>query len=107
MSCDHRAQSDIIGAIDWHSYSQLILRPYGKCRLLVRNTTSKQCTYIYDYNYVVTIIIGWSYDNCPDDARLKSLSEDMSMAIKKVHGINYTAQKIADLYIATGGASDW
>ncbi len=25
----YRAQSDIIGAIDWHSYGELILRPYG------------------------------------------------------------------------------
>ncbi len=25
----YREQTLIIGAIDWHSYSQLILRPYG------------------------------------------------------------------------------
>ncbi len=70
--------------------------------------TSKQYTYIYMYlTLLVTVYIGWSYDNCPDDARLKSLSENMSMAIQKVHGKFYKPQKIADLYIATGGASDW
>ena len=30
----YREQNDIIGAIDWHSYSQLILRPYGKLGLI-------------------------------------------------------------------------
>ena len=28
-----RAQKSIIAAIDWHSFSQLILRPYGMCYL--------------------------------------------------------------------------
>ena len=29
VSLQCRKQGDIVGAIDWHSFSQLILRPYG------------------------------------------------------------------------------
>ena len=36
----HRQNGPIIGAIDWHSYSQLILRPWGWLQLTVVPVTS-------------------------------------------------------------------
>lgn len=26
-----RSLGNVVGAIDWHSFGQLIIRPYGKC----------------------------------------------------------------------------
>lgn len=73
-----RSHAPIIGAIDWHSYSQLILRPYG-----------------------------WTRTNSPDEAQLKALGDGMAAAIEGVHGLEYTSQKSIDLYVTTGTASDW
>ena len=36
----HRENGPIIGAIDWHSYSQLILRPWGWSQLAELSVTS-------------------------------------------------------------------
>jgi len=69
---------NLIGAIDYHSYSQLILRPYG-----------------------------WQYGNCPDEASLKALGANWAAAIRAMYGISYTNQKSAELYLTDGSASDW
>ena len=50
-----RQHAPIVGAIDWHSYGQLILRPWG-----YTNTSS------------------------PDEAWLKRLSTDMANIMKRV-----------------------
>jgi len=69
---------NIWGAIDFHSYSQLILRPYG-----------------------------WTNANCPDEVALRELGSGMSFEIRQVFQRNYVSQKSIDLYITTGTASDW
>jgi len=68
----------VIAAIDFHSYSQLILRPYG-----------------------------WTNANCPDETALKAIGEGVRQAIRAVHNKDYTNQKSIDLYVTTGTASDW
>jgi len=68
----------VVGAIDWHSYSQLVLRPYG-----------------------------WTSANSPDEARLKQIGDSISAAILQVHGMRYTSQKSIQLYVTSGTASDW
>jgi len=68
----------IIGAIDWHSYSQLILRPYG-----------------------------WTNAESPDDYILKPLGDNYSVDVYNMDGKNYVSQPSIDLYITTGTASDW
>ena len=73
-----KANGPIIGAIDWHSYSQLVLRPYG-----------------------------YTTQDCPNEAQLKALGDTMSTLIKSVHGTSFTSEKSIDLYITTGTASDW
>jgi len=67
-----------LAGIDFHSYSQLILRPYG-----------------------------WTDADCPDEKALKTIGDGVSAAIKSVHGQVYTSEKSIDLYITTGTASDW
>jgi len=67
-----------IGAIDFHSYSQLIMRPYG-----------------------------WGYDATPDDPAFANVSTKMVDAIQAVNGTQYTAELDSGLYIASGGADDW
>jgi hypothetical protein len=73
-----KEQNMVIGAIDWHSYSQLILRPYG-----------------------------WSHDECPDEDKLKDMGDKISADIKEASGSNYTSERSAYLYLASGVASDW
>jgi len=68
----------IIGAIDWHAYSQLVLRPYG-----------------------------WTQDSPPDEEYLKELGDGMRDVIRANSGKVYVSQKSIDLYVTTGTASDW
>mmetsp|Transcript_21794 Transcript_21794/g.56809 ORF Transcript_21794/g.56809 Transcript_21794/m.56809 type:complete len:444 (-) Transcript_21794:155-1486(-) len=68
----------IYGAIDWHSYSQLILRPYG-----------------------------WTSNDAPDEKLLKEVGDAMRDDAEKVHGMRYTSQKSISLYPTTGTANDW
>lgn len=73
-----KKQSSIIGAIDMHSYSQLILRPWG-----------------------------YTSANSPDETFLKSVGDGMRQTILNAGGVSYTSQKSIDLYVTTGTASDW
>ncbi|XP_065913902.1 carboxypeptidase B-like [Dysidea avara] len=73
-----RSHTGIVGAIDWHSYSQLLLRPYG-----------------------------WTSTDSPDEAQLSALGDEMSDRIFAVHGKFYTSQKSIGLYPTSGTASDW
>lgn len=70
------------GAIDYHCYSQLVLRPYG--------WTNKP-------NEI----------NTPDEAKLKALGDDMAAAIYKTTGANYISEHSGELYPAGGCADDW
>lgn len=67
-----------VAAIDFHSYSQLILRPYG-----------------------------WTRTAPPDEAALKAVGDEMRAAILAVDNKAYTNQPSWALYFTTGGASDW
>ncbi|KAJ9059094.1 hypothetical protein DSO57_1005894 [Entomophthora muscae] len=71
-------QGAIAGAIDFHSYSQLVLRPYGT-----------------------------SEADAPDEAHLVKLGDDIVKKIQEVSGKRYINEKIIDLYPASGGASDF
>jgi len=74
----HNFYGNILAAIDFHSYSQLVLRPYG-----------------------------WTTKNCPDNTALKILGDGVSYEIQRQSGKIYTSQRSIDLYITTGTASDW
>jgi len=66
------------GAIDFHSYSQLILRPYG-----------------------------WSRSLPPNDAQAKLVGDTIRQTILNVHRQAYTSQPSWALYPTTGSAQDW
>jgi len=68
----------IVGAIDWHSYSQLVLRPYG-----------------------------WTNALCPDETILKQLGDNYARDILANSSKSYTSQRSIQLYVTTGTASDW
>jgi len=68
----------VYAAIDWHSYSQLVLRPYG-----------------------------WTMNDSPDETVLKAQGDAYAAAIASTSGRNYTSQKSIQLYVTTGTASDW
>ncbi|KAJ3229988.1 hypothetical protein HDU78_008697 [Chytriomyces hyalinus] len=68
----------LIGAIDLHAFSQLVLRPYG-----------------------------WTEDPAPDEKLLKKAGDDIRDTIKKVSGKKYVSEREIDLYAASGTASDW
>lgn len=74
------AHPEIVAHIDFHSYSQLILRPYG-------------------YTYVDPPE--------PDLSVLTDLGDDMAAAIFGVHGKTYTSQPASALYLASGICTDW
>jgi len=68
----------IILAIDWHSYSQLFLRPYG-----------------------------WQNASSPDETRFIELGNAYVGSIRSTSGLTYTSQRSYQLYQTTGSASDW
>jgi len=73
-----RSVAPILGAIDWHSYSELILRPWGDTEV-----------------------------DAPDEVTLRKNADGMSRAGYAVNGHRYTSEKSIDLYLTTGTASDW
>ena len=74
------AHPDIVAYIDFHSYAQLVLWPYG-------------------YDYVLPPE--------PDLTEMTVLGEGMAAEIFDVHGKEYTPQPTYELYLAAGVASDW
>ncbi|KAJ3055108.1 hypothetical protein HK097_011483 [Rhizophlyctis rosea] len=70
--------TSLIGAIDFHAYSQLVLRPYG-----------------------------WTRKDAPDEHLLKQAGDGLRDRIKEVHGKKYVSEREIDLYAASGTASDW
>jgi len=68
-----------LGAIDWHSFTQLILRPYG---------------------YQATPVP-------PNDAFTAAVGDAMASAIESVHGMAYTNQPSTSLYPVCGCAIDF
>jgi len=64
--------------IDFHSYSQLVLRPFG-----------------------------WTEDPAPDEKELKTVGDGMAAAIKAIHGLSYTSEPSYTLYFTTGSIDDW
>jgi hypothetical protein len=74
----YSAQGPIAGGIDWHSYSELILRPYGDTK-----------------------------NDSPHEALHKQLGDGIRDKIKQNRGKVYTSQKSIDLYATSGTANDW
>jgi len=64
--------------IDFHSYSQLVLRPYG-----------------------------WTNAVPPDETILKTAGDGISAAIRSIHQKSYTSEPAYTLYYTTGSADDW
>jgi murein tripeptide amidase MpaA len=76
-----QAHPEIQVHIDFHSYSQLILSPFGYAELEPAE---------------------------PDRSTFNTLNTQMQSAIFAVHGENYVAGPIGStLYLASGGAVDW
>eukprot|EP00835_Amoeboradix_gromovi_P005730 NODE_572_length_6559_cov_0.536842.p5 type:complete len:152 gc:universal NODE_572_length_6559_cov_0.536842:1187-1642(+) len=74
----YRSLCCVSGAIDFHSYSQLILRPYG-----------------------------FSKADSPNEPEFKEVTQLMSSTMKSKYSKYYTPQKSISLYITTGTASDY
>jgi len=66
------------GSIDYHSYSQLVIYPYG-----------------------------WTFSPAPTQPLLHSVALGWKDSIFGVTGVNYTAEPGSALYISTGGVNDW
>jgi carboxypeptidase T len=69
------------GVLSYHSYSQLILYPWG-----------------------------YTYEPIEDDAdrnEMRGLAEDMERLIRGVHGETYNAQQASQLYPTAGDTTDW
>jgi len=66
------------GAIDYHSYSQLILRPYG-----------------------------WTTAPPPNEATGKLVGDGIRDAIRNAPGVMYTSEASWELYFTAGTAQDW
>jgi murein tripeptide amidase MpaA len=64
--------------ISYHSYSQLILFPWGH-----------------------------TYEPAPDKPLLESLAVSMADKIKAVHNVSYTPDQASGLYLASGDTVDW
>jgi len=73
-----KSLSNVKVAIDIHSYSQLLLRPYG-----------------------------WTSTPPPNDRLLFSLGAEMATRIRAVSGLTYANEGSWELYYTTGSADDW
>jgi murein tripeptide amidase MpaA len=71
---------DVVAHIDFHSYGQLVLRPYGYAALEAAE---------------------------PDKTLLRQLGDGMADAIFDTHGKSYTSQPSYELYLASGTCADW
>lgn len=74
----YSANAPIYGAIDWHAYSQLVLRPWG-----------------------------WTTADAPDEPKLKECGDLFRDEVGKVFGTTFVSQKSMQLYRTTGTANDW
>ncbi|MCB9845072.1 MAG: hypothetical protein H6811_03680 [Phycisphaeraceae bacterium] len=74
------ADPNIIAHVDFHSYSQLILWPWGYADVPPPE---------------------------PDRTFFDDFSVELSNIIESVHGTYYTPEQSIDLYAAAGNASDW
>jgi carboxypeptidase T len=75
------AREQFRGVLSYHSYSQLVLYPWG-----------------------------YTSDPIEDDddfAAHRELAQDMEQLIRKVHGKTYTAQQSSELYPTAGDTTDW
>ncbi|KAF9110564.1 hypothetical protein BGX27_006167 [Mortierella sp. AM989] len=72
------AQKRIVGAIDFHSYSQLVLRPEG-----------------------------WTTAPSPHEKEHKYVGDRIVSLIQNVHGKKYISEPSVALYKTTGAGSDW
>lgn len=70
-------RSALVAGIDWHSYSQLVLRSWG-----------------------------FNYTNTPDEEKMKAIGAVMVDAIKSVHKETYKNIRGVELYPAGGGLDD-
>ena len=75
------AAEKFAGLITYHSYSQLILYPWG-----------------YTVDEIVDPV---------DRAALSGLAKDMAGAIKAVHGVAYVPEQSSQLYRTAGDTTDW
>ncbi|KAI9090091.1 hypothetical protein DFS34DRAFT_718918 [Phlyctochytrium arcticum] len=67
-----------LAGIDWHSYGQLLLRPWG-----------------------------WTYTPNSNDAQILDLSKKVKSAIAGVNGLQFSTIPGADLYPTDGATDDW
>lgn len=74
----YKSYTNVVAAQDLHTYSQLILRPYG--------STSA---------------------NAPDENSLKGAGEAVKAAIYKVKKAKFVNEHVIDLYPVNGGSVDW
>jgi murein tripeptide amidase MpaA len=72
------ANGPFAGGIDYHSYSQLILRPWG-----------------------------WTNQPPANEGEAKTVGDTIRARILSVNNVAYTSQGSWQLYYASGGASDW
>jgi carboxypeptidase T len=75
------ARQGFDGVLSYHSYSQLVLFPWG-----------------------------YTFDPIEDEAdhdEMRGLAREMERLIREVHGETYTAQQASRLYLTAGDTTDW
>ena len=75
------ARERFAGVLTYHSYSQLVLYPWGYTPKAIRDRA--------------------------DLVAVRDLAADMEQLIRKVHGRTYVAQQASELYPTAGDTSDW
>jgi carboxypeptidase T len=75
------ARERFAGVLTYHSYSQLVLYPWGHTSEPIRDRAD---------------LLG-----------VRDLAQDMEQLIRKVHGRTYAAQQASELYPTAGDTTDW
>jgi len=77
------------------------------CRDFIKSVEPKALITYHSYSQLVLFPWGYTNSPAPDKALLSSLAVTLADKIKAVHGKTYTPQQSSALYLASGDTTDW
>ncbi len=77
------------------------------CRDFLQKASPRALISYHSYSQLVLFPWGYTNSPAPDKALLQSLAVTLANKIKAVHGKTYTPQQSSALYLASGDTTDW
>ncbi|MBN1479068.1 zinc carboxypeptidase [candidate division KSB1 bacterium] len=77
------------------------------CRDFLTNIEPSALISYHSYSQLVLFPWGYTNSPAPDKTLMESLAKTMADKIKAVHGVTYTPDQASGLYLASGDTNDW